>query len=85
MLQHQIDAMNQMVDYDMPDDHDSAYDSESLIGDDTLTLASYITDYRFENGRRYHAYRDGAYWVSQPSILRGGELSSNAVSLTGSQ
>lgn len=46
------------------EDFDSAYDSESLIGGDTMTLASYITDYRFEHGRRYHAYRDGAYWVS---------------------
>jgi len=43
---------------------DSAYGSESLIGDDTVTLASYITDYRYEHGRRYHAYRDGSYWVS---------------------
>lgn len=41
---------------------DSAYDSESLLGDDTSSLASYITDYRYEHGRRYHAYRDGAYW-----------------------
>jgi hypothetical protein len=46
------------------EDMDSAYDSESLLGDDTTTLASYITDYRYEHGRRYHAYRDGAYWVS---------------------
>ncbi|KAF2400542.1 S-adenosyl-L-methionine-dependent methyltransferase [Trichodelitschia bisporula] len=43
-------------------DQDSAYDEESLLGDDTMTLASYITNYRYENGRRYHAYRDGAYW-----------------------
>jgi hypothetical protein len=43
-------------------DGDSAYGSESLIGGDTVTLASYITDYRYENGRRYHSYRDGAYW-----------------------
>ncbi|KAL5319373.1 hypothetical protein ACEPPN_012424 [Leptodophora sp. 'Broadleaf-Isolate-01'] len=34
----------------------------SLIGCDTDTLASFITDYRYENGRRYHAYRDGEYW-----------------------
>jgi hypothetical protein len=47
-------------------DGDSAYDSASLIGDDTNTLASYITDYRYEHGRRYHAYRDGAYWVCSP-------------------
>jgi hypothetical protein len=52
------------------DDLDSAYDSESLLGDDTVTLASYITDYRYEHGRRYHAYRDGAYWVSWIPYLR---------------
>lgn len=51
-------------------DFDSAYDSESLIGGDTMTLASYITDYRFEHGRRYHAYRDGAYWVSSRLVAR---------------
>jgi hypothetical protein len=44
------------------DDGDSAFGG-SLIGCDTDTLASYITDYRYENGRRYHAYRDGEYWV----------------------
>lgn len=46
------------------DDQDSAFgDGGSLIGCDTDTLSSYVTDYRYENGRRYHAYRDGAYWV----------------------
>jgi len=25
-------------------------------------LASFITDYHWENGRRYHAFSDGAYW-----------------------
>lgn len=44
------------------DDHDSAF-SGSLIDCDTETLASYMTDYRYENGRRYHAFQDGAYWV----------------------
>ncbi|PWY90709.1 S-adenosyl-L-methionine-dependent methyltransferase [Aspergillus heteromorphus CBS 117.55] len=43
-------------------DRDSAYGDDSLIGDDTVTLSTYITDYRYENGRRYHSYRDGAYW-----------------------
>jgi hypothetical protein len=43
-------------------DNDSAFGG-SFIGCDTDTLASYITDYRYENGRRYHAYRDGEYWV----------------------
>jgi hypothetical protein len=44
-------------------DVDSAYDNESLLDEGTRTLASFITDYRFEHGRRYHAYKDGAYWV----------------------
>jgi hypothetical protein len=44
-------------------DNDSTYGG-SLIGCDSDTLASYITDYRYENGRRYHAYRDGEYWVT---------------------
>ncbi|KAK2747150.1 hypothetical protein FQN57_002407 [Myotisia sp. PD_48] len=49
------------------DDFDEAYsdsmaEGEAFIGDDTRTLSSYITKYRFENGRRYHSYRDGAYW-----------------------
>ncbi|KAB8291855.1 hypothetical protein EYC80_006637 [Monilinia laxa] len=43
------------------DDHDSAF-GDSLIGCDIETLATYITDYRYENGRRYHAYQDGEYW-----------------------
>ena len=51
---------------DVFDDNDSALGG-SLIGYDTQTIASYITDYRYENGRRYHAYRDGEYWVS-PSL-----------------
>ncbi|PMD49341.1 S-adenosyl-L-methionine-dependent methyltransferase [Hyaloscypha bicolor E] len=42
-------------------DNDSTYGG-SLIGCDSDTLASYITDYRYENGRRYHAYRGGEYW-----------------------
>ncbi|KAF2281277.1 S-adenosyl-L-methionine-dependent methyltransferase [Westerdykella ornata] len=41
---------------------DSGFDSGSLLGDDTDTLASSIMHYRMENGRQYHAYRDGAYW-----------------------
>lgn len=32
------------------------------------TLASYVTDYRMENGRRYHAYQEGSYWVSLLSL-----------------
>jgi hypothetical protein len=55
------------ADYEVHDeahyDNDSAYDGDSIRNDDTETLASFITNYRWENGRRYHAYSDGAYWV----------------------
>ena len=44
------------------DEYDSGFDSGSLLGDETDTLASSILNYRIENGRQYHAYRDGAYW-----------------------
>lgn len=57
-------AMPQDQDLDMNTlDADSAYGDDSLLGDDTRTLSEYITDYRYEFGRRYHSYRDGAYWV----------------------
>lgn len=55
------------------DDLDSAYGDDSFIGDDTKTLSCYITDYRFEYGRRYHAYRDGAYWVCWVEYKQGRE------------
>ena len=54
---------------DDADDADSAYGEDSFIGDDTKTLSSYITEYRYEFGRRYHAYRDGAYWVCSAAVV----------------
>ncbi|APA11946.1 hypothetical protein SS1G_05495 [Sclerotinia sclerotiorum 1980 UF-70] len=41
------------------DDGDSALGSEQ--GSSTTSLASSITRYRIENGRTYHAYKDGKY------------------------
>lgn len=42
---------------------DSAYDDTSSINESiTDTLESAYSHYRWENGRRYHIYRDGAYW-----------------------
>ncbi|RAL58729.1 hypothetical protein DID88_003035 [Monilinia fructigena] len=41
------------------DDGDSALGSEP--GSSTTSLASSITKYRIENGRTYHAYKDGKY------------------------
>lgn len=58
--------------YDERGDLDSAYGDDSFIGDDTKTLSCYITDYRFEYGRRYHSYRDGAYWVCALRIYKSG-------------
>lgn len=29
---------------------------------DTTSIDSGVTKYRYENGRRYHAYKDGSYW-----------------------
>ncbi|KAI1914908.1 hypothetical protein LOZ12_003403 [Ophidiomyces ophidiicola] len=38
-----------------------ASDDEDLSSD-TTSLHSEVLKYRFENGRRYHAFKDGAYW-----------------------
>ncbi|KAF9635638.1 hypothetical protein BFW01_g6533 [Lasiodiplodia theobromae] len=44
----------------------SADDSnDSAFGDDisdTTSVASTIWRHRYENGRRYHKFREGAYW-----------------------
>ena len=67
---------HEFTDYDnegeeeMYNDNDSAFGG-SLVGWDSDSLASYITDYRYENGRRYHAYRDGEYWVRVWSCCYG--------------
>lgn len=62
------DSNEEYDEMDAFDDNDSAFFG-SLVGHDTQTIASYITDYRYENGRRYHAYRDGSYWVIPPYCL----------------
>ena len=39
---------------------------------DTTSINSAITAYRYENGRRYHAYKDGAYWYyNRATFYRG--------------
>ncbi|KAI8710482.1 hypothetical protein NCS52_01565200 [Fusarium sp. LHS14.1] len=46
-------------------DEDAADDRDSSLGDDTTSstesLRSSILDYRRENGRTYHRYKDGKY------------------------
>ncbi|KAB8203582.1 AdoMetMTase [Aspergillus parasiticus SU-1] len=41
-------------------DEDSLYDAQSII-DSNFSLHSTVRDYEYENGRRYHAYRNGQY------------------------
>ncbi|MCJ1306948.1 hypothetical protein MMC25_000592 [Agyrium rufum] len=38
---------------------DSAYESEAASY--TTSLSSTVTDYKYEHGRRYHAYKEGSY------------------------
>lgn len=47
------------------DDSDSALgsDADSTRSATSASLASSITAYKYENGRRYHAYREGAYYL----------------------
>ncbi|PGH26379.1 hypothetical protein AJ80_01877 [Polytolypa hystricis UAMH7299] len=44
------------------DDTDSAYEEGSLSSTST-SLRSSITNYQYENGRRYHAYKAGEYYL----------------------
>ncbi|KAK2800848.1 hypothetical protein FQN50_007989 [Emmonsiellopsis sp. PD_5] len=37
----------------------------------TTSLSSAITAYRYENGRRYHAYKEGEYWGPNDDIQNG--------------
>lgn len=42
---------------------DGCSDDDALSLSSSRSLASIITRYRYENGRRYHAYRDGLYFM----------------------
>jgi hypothetical protein len=42
-------------------DRDSAY-GDSDVASETSSLRSAVLDYVYENGRRYHSYRQGSYW-----------------------
>ncbi|KAF4955906.1 hypothetical protein FSARC_11721 [Fusarium sarcochroum] len=46
---------------EIDDDSDSSYSAATNITD-TQSLRTSILNYKWENGRRYHAYQDGAYW-----------------------
>ncbi|KAG2411991.1 hypothetical protein HFD88_009547 [Aspergillus terreus] len=49
-------------------DDDPTSDYAEDFASDTTSLNSMITAYRFENGRRYHAYKEGAYWGPNDEI-----------------
>jgi hypothetical protein len=44
------------------DDVDSAYGGEDSEADTTTTLKSAVTNYIYDNGRRYNSFRSGSYW-----------------------
>ena len=41
---------------------DEVHQFRNTLAADTLTLSSSVLDYQYENGRRYHAFRQGM-WV----------------------
>ncbi|KKY20651.1 putative tam domain methyltransferase [Diplodia seriata] len=45
----------------MASDTDSSYETESLYTDLSASVTSSIRQGKFENGRRYHAHREGTY------------------------
>ncbi|KAE9378794.1 S-adenosyl-L-methionine-dependent methyltransferase [Stipitochalara longipes BDJ] len=49
----------------------SSHSSDYEISGDTKSIESSVTQYRIEHGRRYHGYKDGAYW--QPNDDRQNE------------
>ncbi|KAF7557577.1 hypothetical protein G7Z17_g603 [Cylindrodendrum hubeiense] len=61
-LQIQITAMGgPHPDEELANDNDQASELESDIASSTDSLSSSIIDYRKENGRTYHRYKDGKY------------------------
>ncbi|KAI9931480.1 hypothetical protein ASPWEDRAFT_169675 [Aspergillus wentii DTO 134E9] len=58
---HQEEQEDDYADNGEPEDGGDSDYAEDFLSD-TTSINSEITAYRFENGRRYHAYKDGAYW-----------------------
>ena len=49
------------------DNDDSALGSE-IDSTRSTSITSSITGYKYENGRRYHAYREGAYYLPNDEV-----------------
>ncbi|KAE8148100.1 S-adenosyl-L-methionine-dependent methyltransferase [Aspergillus avenaceus] len=43
-------------------DADSSYGDDDSVESEWTSLRSSVMNYPYENGRRYHAYHEGAYW-----------------------
>ncbi|RSL49825.1 hypothetical protein CEP54_012244 [Fusarium duplospermum] len=54
-------AENPLEADDAPQDNDSAYAASGNSASYQTSLASSIINYKYENGRRYHAFRAGTY------------------------
>jgi hypothetical protein len=52
--------------------HGARWTDQALLSSfsDTTSLQSWITDYREENGRTYHAFRDGAYFQPNDELAQ---------------
>ncbi|UQC90272.1 uncharacterized protein CLUP02_15802 [Colletotrichum lupini] len=59
-----VEGSGHIVPQDAPDDN--ASELRESIASSSTSIASSILDYRIENGRTYHKYKDG-HWVS-PSV-----------------
>ena len=57
----EAEVANILVDSD-PADTDSSFGDDEGDQLSTQSLYSTITRFVYENGRRYHSYRQGAYW-----------------------
>ncbi|RJE25337.1 Methyltransferase [Aspergillus sclerotialis] len=62
-----VDSSRDPTDIIVPDDDvdypSDLVDNASETGSSTYSLSSSVVNYQYENGRRYHAYREGAYFA----------------------
>ncbi|KAI4133393.1 MAG: hypothetical protein LQ347_002196 [Umbilicaria vellea] len=54
----------------LQDDRDSAYGDTSDVDSAFTSISSSVRDYRKENGRTYHAYKDGSPFLLIRSLGR---------------
>ncbi|KAF4341651.1 phosphoethanolamine n-methyltransferase 3 [Fusarium beomiforme] len=66
-------AEGQAATIEVDDDSDSSYSKSTGITD-TESLRSSIMAFKWENGRRYHAYQDGSYWHEVYRIILNDQL-----------